>query len=825
LKDEDNRKKKAVAVIAVIVIVLVVWFLSIHHEMDIEVEGEGTVSPDGATVGHLGSVTLEFVPADGWALKEVLLDGSPAELTDGKLVLKWVVSNHHIKAVFVETAESYSLTVTSNGQGSVTPSGTTAYPAGSEVSVVATPDDGYVIDDVKVDGQSVGSKNIITLTMDSDHSVEVVFRTANDSSSGTTPADPWVDISVDVQIITTGADFGTVEPSGQVRVAYGGSLTITVTLNDGYSMVSVEVDGKPYGASSVFTVENITADISVDITVAHTVSEYTVTASASSGGSITPSGKISVAEGQDLTFAISPNSGYKLSSLLVDGKSVGSGLASYTLKNVTADITVCAVFESTSPSPGPGPSPQPVKTLESITIEGYPTSCAVGQELDTSRMVVTAHYSDGSSSAVTGYSVSHESFTSVGQYTVTVSYQGKTATFAVDVSAEQFTVTFEASEGGSVSPLSITVSAGTIPSLSGNVLSIDGSTIAPTAEPKQYIFGSWSRSDGKDVSEAIASDVTFTASFLPLTGISAIQEPTKTAYYAGEVFVPAGMKIQAVYGSGAGSKTAEVPICECTISPDRALTTTDSEITVSWQGKTCSVDVVVPELKSIEITKEPSVKTFAKGDTISLDGMEITARYADSQYDRKVETYTCSPASFDAVGEQKVTITYREGSVEKTTTLDVIIVDKDGFTATVVEYSGKKVVNGTIVSFDQVLSTRLSAFSFDMGNTVPGIVQTITVKVRNDTGTTQEICVYVSDLVGDDELAQQIRLSSGKNQSTVKDAASRGEFVILGEIPSGAEKTFTLTIEFVEGPDNNLAMGKSLTFKLGVFAGQKSEGS
>lgn len=157
--------------------------------------------------------------------------------------------------------------------------------------------------------------------------------------------------------------------------------------------------------------------------------------------------------------------------------------------------------------------------------------------------------------------------------------------------------------------------------------------------------------------------------------------------------------------------------------------------------------------------------------------------------------------------------------------MDVVIVDKAGFTATVIEYSGKKVVDGTVVSFDQFPDTRLSAFSFDMGNTVPGIVQTITVKVKNDTGMAQEACVYVSDLKGDDELAQQIRMSSGESQSTVKDAASQGTFVTLGKILNGAERTFTLTIEFVEGPDNNLAMGKSLSFSLGVFAGQKAEGS
>jgi len=668
VRDEDNRKKKAAAVIAIIIVVLVVWFLSIHHDIDVEVDGEGTVSPDGATVGHLGSVTLEFAPANGWVLKEVLLDGNTVELTDGKLVLKRIVHDHFVKAVFVEATDTYALTVTSNGHGSVSPSGTTSYPAGSEVSITATPDDGYVIDDVKVDGRSVGSKNVITVTMDSDHTVEVVFRAANDSSSGTTPADPWVDISVDVQIITTGADFGTVEPSGQVRVAYGGSLTITVTLNDGYSMVSVEVDGKPYGASPVFTVENITANISVDITVAHAVSEmHTVTASASSGGSITPSGKITVAEGQDLTFAISPNSGYKLSSLLVDGKSVGSGLASYTLKNVSADMTVRAVFESTSPSPtpGPGPSPQPVKTLVSISItdpSSVPSICYAGEPLEGS-VQVTAHYSDGSTDQQTG-------------------------------------------------------------------------------------------------------------TYGPVTWDSAGSYP----------------------------------------------------VTVSYGGKTCMFNITVPELTGI--TLNGLAKTvFQKGEIIDLEGMTVTAHYNGAS-DRIVTSYISDPTSFGSIGQKTVKISYSEGSMSATAQISVTIVDSEGFSATVISYKGEEVVNGTVVPFTEEPSESLKDFTFRTSNIVPGISQTIEVQVANDTGMDQKLCIFVSSLSGDgyDVIAKQIMLSCGGQTKSVEQSAN-SSFLDLGELGNGQKKTFTLTMTFVENEDNNLAMGKSLTFKLGVFAGQKTEGS
>ncbi len=358
MKDERGRRKIAAAIIAAIAIVLAVWFLSIHHHIDVEAEGEGTVSPDGATVGHLGSVTFEFIPADGWTLKEVLLDGRHAELTDGKLVLRWIVSNHSVKAVFSGPQESYSLTVDSDSRGSVSPSGTAVYPAGSEATVIATPDEGCVIDDVKVDAKSVGSRNVITLRMDSDHSVEVVFREAVDDPS-VGPVDPRVFIDVDVRAVSLGADYGYVEPSGNVRVACGGALTVMIRLNSGYTLVSVTVDGESRGAPAVFAIENITKNVSADIVISHPappppIATHAVTASATSGGSISPSGTIAVDDGQDLRFAIIPDSGYRLSSLEVDGKSVGTGLDYYILRNITEDHTVRAVF---APSPSPGPTP------------------------------------------------------------------------------------------------------------------------------------------------------------------------------------------------------------------------------------------------------------------------------------------------------------------------------------------------------------------------------------------------------------------------------------------------------------------------------------
>lgn len=71
--------------------------------------------------------------------------------------------------------------------------------------------------------------------------------------------------------------------------------------------------------------------------------EFTITASASTGGSISPSGSVSVISGQDQTFTITPSTGYAVSSVLVDGVDAGK-VTTYTFTNVQADHTISASF-------------------------------------------------------------------------------------------------------------------------------------------------------------------------------------------------------------------------------------------------------------------------------------------------------------------------------------------------------------------------------------------------------------------------------------------------------------------------------------------------
>ena len=640
MKDERGRRKLVIAVVAIAVI-LVAWFLTIHHEIDIDVEGEGTVDPMDASMRHLGSVEFRIEPADGWTISVVELDGDTVETDDGVLRLERVVSDHTIHVVFTEVQETFVLTVASNEGGTTDPEGTVAVRGGETVAVRITADEGYVVDDILLDGVSMGSSNRADVLMDSDHTLQVVFRKAVDEPGAGGHSDPWVFIDVDVQVETTGADYGYVDPSGRVRVAYGGSLTIGIHLNEGYSIRSIAVDGKGIPASEVFTVTDIVESIDIEIVLLHSVeSRHSVTASASSGGSISPSGTISVADGGSIEFNVRADPGHHLSRLSVDGRTVALVGGTYVLSDIREDHTVRADFSEDVPV---GPS------LSGITVSGAPTFCYIGETLDVSGMVVTAHYSDGASAAVTGYGLSETSWTSPGTKTVSVSYGGRSASF----------------------------------------------------------------------------------------------------------------------------------------------------------------DVVVPTLQSIAVTSDPTRTVYGIGDSFDPTGMVVEAGYSEgAQYKRSVEASFTS-SSFDSVGDVQVVLDYTEGSITVRTSVAV----------KVVSYSGERMVDGSVRTFIECPDVRLSDFSFDMSNIVPGMMQTVILEISNGSGTGLRSLVRAEGLTGSEELAKQISISCGDSASSVFDA-NNGILLDTGIVPSGQTVRVTVSIGFMEGADNNSVLGHSLRFVLAVFASE-----
>ena len=82
-------------------------------------------------------------------------------------------------------------------------------------------------------------------------------------------------------------------------------------------------------------------------------SYYTIKATAGAGGSISPSGSVSVREGREQTFTITPDKSYAVSNVKIDGKSIGAA-KSYTFENVSRTHTIEVIFMKANGNPQTG---------------------------------------------------------------------------------------------------------------------------------------------------------------------------------------------------------------------------------------------------------------------------------------------------------------------------------------------------------------------------------------------------------------------------------------------------------------------------------------
>ena len=122
----------------------------------------------------------------------------------------------------------------------------------------------------------------------------------------------------------------------------------TVSIPAEYQVANVKfafryrTTNKNTGGCTVF-VDNVKLTASDGGSTPVEPTSYTITASAGQGGSITPSGNVSVAENGNQKFTITPSEGYEIADVKVDNQSVGKK-TEYTFENVTKAHTIAATF-------------------------------------------------------------------------------------------------------------------------------------------------------------------------------------------------------------------------------------------------------------------------------------------------------------------------------------------------------------------------------------------------------------------------------------------------------------------------------------------------
>jgi hypothetical protein len=297
-----------------------------------------TVNPASAT----GTVT--FYDGASPIGTPVALSGGSAAVPTSSLA----VGPHSITAVYnpgsntsyaTSTSPALSqsinpvITASAGTGGSISPSGAQVVSYGSSTTFTITPNTGYHIVNVLVNGGSIGA--VTSYTFNNVTANQTI--TAN-FALNTYTITPWA-----------GAN-GSINPATAQVVSYGSSTTFTFNPNSGYYIAAVTVDGNNVGLPNSYTFSNVISNHT--FTVSFALGTNIITATAGAGGTLNSQGVIIssgtsqdflVANGGGRSFTIAPNTGYHLVDVLVNGNSVGA-VTSYNFTNVTGNQTITATF-------------------------------------------------------------------------------------------------------------------------------------------------------------------------------------------------------------------------------------------------------------------------------------------------------------------------------------------------------------------------------------------------------------------------------------------------------------------------------------------------
>ena len=660
--------KMAAVVLALIVVVAVVAVVAMPRDVSVEKEGDGTLSFEGEkSLRAFGSLEIDIQPGEGCFAK-VYLDGDEvaSDVTSYKYDAPFAdFSKHEIKVVFETSApvpepdDKVTLTVQAGNGGTVDPEGSKKVVKGSVETLEITPDNGYVIDEVKIDGQNVSVCNILDVKMDGDRTVSVSFRPVSTQDIAVT-----IDVDAKIEIRTTGGeiDFGKVVPSGEVKVRPGSSLKISILLNPGFEIEDFKVDGKSVGKVTEYTIENIQKSVDISISVIKNVDGYTIKASAGNGGKISPPGDVKIEKGKDATFMFSANSGYAVSDVTVDGrKVVASG--SYTFKAVSGNHTISVAFKYVGGGGGGSVTPSKTLTKIEVTQQPYKTGYWSGESFDASGMEVTATYSDGSTRvlAASEYSISPSVMTE-DTTKVTVSYGGKTCIQNVTVShVTELSVTLSKEwykVGETIKTSDLTVKATVSTNGSSEERTVTDYTFSPNGE--------LTADDDKLTVAYKGVDKEVGIIVVELVSIDVTTNPSKMTYLIGENFDLKGMVVTATYTK---EKTEPIGLDKVEFNPKKSDIKGECPITLEYEGKTTTVMLTIidpNEITSISTIGPTKTKYF---DNTKLDttGLVVTGTTTSASVTIPAEKYEISEGSADASGNVKVTVTYKDNSAITTT--------------------------------------------------------------------------------------------------------------------------------------------------------------
>ena len=258
-----------------------------------------------------------------------------------------VSGDTEIKALWensVITPTTYTVTVGNDGNGTGTATPSTA-TAGTTITLTATPNEGYHLKEwevmsggvtIKDDKFPMPNDNVeVKAIFEKDAPAPTEYTITYDLAGGTAEGNPDT-YTIETRTFTlknptkSGYTF-----TGWSGTGLDGENNMTVTIPTGSTGNRTYTAHWRYNGSG------------------HSYSYYTIKATAGAGGSISPSGNVSVREGRDQTFTITPDKGYAVANVKIDGKSIGAA-KSYTFENVSRTHTIEVIFMKANGNPQTG---------------------------------------------------------------------------------------------------------------------------------------------------------------------------------------------------------------------------------------------------------------------------------------------------------------------------------------------------------------------------------------------------------------------------------------------------------------------------------------
>ena len=273
---------------------------------------------------------------EGYHVQGVYVDGvfNAQAVYDGLYRFMNVKANHFIHVIFAP--DNLTIVASASPGGTISPANAVTVPYGTDKLFFFAPNAGYELVRVLINGEND------EFAVDAG---QYLFTNVQENSSISAQFEKYM-----CNVTYNAVPGAILTPFELAPIEYGSNYKFTVDLQIGYTqsnvLVRIFADDANYlaypDANGVYSIKIYAKETKIQIENVE-LNKYEIVARAFNGGTITPAGIFVVTHGEGKTFEITPNNGFTISDVIVNGLSVGTE-TSYTFNDIAGENTIEAYF-------------------------------------------------------------------------------------------------------------------------------------------------------------------------------------------------------------------------------------------------------------------------------------------------------------------------------------------------------------------------------------------------------------------------------------------------------------------------------------------------